>query len=374
MPKSNLNVFFVNPMGYGTLGKYDFNIINNIRNIELSYYCNMYSDHYDWNIPTYKIYRYSSKKGFFKLLSYLKSQWHLYRKLSHRGSVIHFQWLKMPILDLVFIRFLRGKKYHVILTVHNILPHNSGNKFRRVFQKIYREIDSIIVHTTNTKLELIEEFGLNPNKIHVIPHGIFKIDEVDSGEMLKIKSNLIKYNNLQNKIIFGLLGRIGSYKGIELVADTWEFLQNQNIKHLHLLIAGEGESASLEKLKKMKNTTILHRALDDNEFNACLQLSDYILLPYFKISQSGVLLTALSERKRVIVSNVGGLTEPFQFGKIGYILDSLSVESLSQTLLCAAQENEQYPDETIWDTIFNYYDWENIGEMTRKIYVAALSK
>ena len=57
---------------------------------------------------------------------------------------------------------------------------------------------------------------------------------------------------------------------------------------------------------------VLDKFLSDNEFNDLIEKSDVLIFPYRKISQSGVLLTALAHRKPVLVSRVGGLTQPLK--------------------------------------------------------------
>lgn len=357
-------------MGYGTLGKYDYNIIGNIEGLDITYFCNEKSEIKDETIHIQKIYKYSTKRGLLKFWSYLKTQSMLFRSIAkHKGSTAHFQWLKMPYFDFMLLKILKKRGIRLVLTVHNILPHNSGDKYKFIYKKIYNELDDIIVHASNTKQELCDIFGIFPNKIHVIPHGIFMMEGVNDLETEKLKQAFIKKNQLEKKVVFGVLGRINKYKGIHLIAETWHSLDSSSKEKMHLLIAGQGDSDVLNELDKLHNTTIINRALDDNEFNAFLQLSDYILLPYFKISQSGVLLTALSEKKRVIVSNKGGLTEPFKFGKIGYILEELTVAHLHKVLAEAVLENNNHPKENVWQAIFDYYDWKNIGRMTKKLYL-----
>ena len=60
--------------------------------------------------------------------------------------------------------------------------------------------------------------------------------------------------------------------------------------------------------------------------------SDVLLLPYKEISQSGVLLSGLKYKKTFIVSNVGGLTQPFNLGKVGWVLENNTTSCLRDRL------------------------------------------
>ncbi|KQC29339.1 glycosyltransferase [Flagellimonas eckloniae] len=366
--KKNIT-FFVNPMGYGTLGKYDYNILSNIEKHKTLYLCNTQTQFSDFDGDIKRIYDYSSKRGLGKIWSYLKSQSLLLKMVGkYKPRSIHFQWLKIPYLDFFLLLILNSKKIKTILTVHNVLPHGSGNKYHFIYKKIYSKVNTLIAHTDRTKEELSETFNVKKDKIEVIPHGTFKTEGLNRSEINIIKEQLLKNEGLQNKTVFGALGRINPYKGIELIVDAWMSISTEERNKMHLIIAGEGESPVLNTLQGADNTTIINKAVSNEEFYAFLEISDYVLLPYLKISQSGFLLTALNEKKRVIVSDKGGLTEPFRFGSIGYVLDDLKVETLKNTILKATKNKEKHPDEKVWSRIFDYYDWKSIAKMTEKLY------
>ena len=61
------------------------------------------------------------------------------------------------------------------------------------------------------------------------------------------------------------------------------------------------------------------------------------LLPYRRISQSGVLFTALQLGVPVLVSDVGGLTDPLRYGAVGWSIGEPSVQSLSDAMVYLAE-------------------------------------
>jgi len=101
-------------------------------------------------------------------------------------------------------------------------------------------------------------------------------------------------------------------------------------------------------------------------------MSDVVLFPYREISQSGLLLTTLAYRKAVIVSNKGGLTQPFLLGKVGWILSELNAVELKNAIEYVSMNKDELDqietNENLWKKIQNYYSWENIGNQTTKIY------
>ena len=74
------------------------------------------------------------------------------------------------------------------------------------------------------------------------------------------------------------------------------------------------------------------------------------------------------EKKKVIVSKLDGLTEPFAFGDIGLILQKTDVEAVKKAFLTVKTTKDYTPSNKVWETIHNFYSWETIGLKTKNIY------
>ena len=68
----------------------------------------------------------------------------------------------------------RGSK--IVLTVHDLLPHDTGETHKQTFRDLYRMVDGIICHSDNIRTRLHAEFSVPEEKIAVIPHGPFFYD------------------------------------------------------------------------------------------------------------------------------------------------------------------------------------------------------
>ncbi|KSA14307.1 glycosyltransferase [Maribacter dokdonensis] len=372
--KRRNKIYYVNPMSYNNLGLYDYSLLSNIKNVNVSYFCNLLYNQKKLPNKTYRFYSYSNKKGIIKIISYFLSQLQLiFFCVKNPPAIIHFQWLKIPSMDYYVLKVLRRFSNHLILTAHNVLPHNSGEIYFKSYAKIYHTVNTIIVHAENTKQELIEKFSISSNKIVVIPHGVLDLSNEIDHEFVRVKvTETRKELKIKNKIVFSVLGGLNEYKGINLIVDTWKDKTLSENKNIQLLIAGSGSVEKVSELAKTDNVHIENRYLTDVEFLAFLRISDFVLLPYKAISQSGVLLSALSEHKRVIVTDVGGLKDPFKFGKIGYVLKEYSVSELKSAILKASETAKEYPIETVWNEIEMFYNWSTIGSKTKNVYVSIL--
>ncbi|MBD5434839.1 MAG: glycosyltransferase family 4 protein [Treponema sp.] len=315
------------------------------------------------NAKIIKIYDYQSKKGIFKILSYITSQRHLLRIIKkEKLSVIHFQWFKIPQLDLEILKRIKKimPQVKIVHTAHNVLPHDSGSKYKKIYRKIYNFVDKIIVHVEITKTEICNEFNCEEGKIDVIPHGY-------------LPSKFKLENTNDSFFTFSFIGFLSDYKGLDILLDVWcntpAILNNEKCR---LVIAGAGNLPCLNTIPNDKNIVLENYFHTDEELAKIVAETDVAVLPYRKISQSGVLLTFIAEHIPVIVSDIGGLTQPFEQGKIGWILEELLPDALKKVLLNVIENpdmvNSIKHDKLLWSKIDDFYDWKNIGEKTAHLY------
>lgn len=364
-----VQLFFVDPMSYHNMAGYDFELLSNIGiNIEVSFYAN---EKFNMDVPdvnTRKIYRYSQKKGLCKILSYLKSQIALLRDIKKRKpDIVHFQWLKVPQFDYWFIAWI--KKYaRVIYTSHDALTHCDERKYKGSFIRILKLVDRVIVHTSASKQDLAAY--IDGDKIKIISHGLLNLEKyfktgLDSRQL---KEEL----NIGNEVVFSALGTMDYYKGTDILLEAWqssEALSKSN--KVKLIIAGKNKMGLKREAIRAENVIFIDRFIPDEEFIALLRLSDLILLPYRRVSQSGLLLSAIAAEKKVLVSAAGELPLPFRHGNIGWILpqnDPVGLRALLEQIIEALEDVKKPVDQAVWDRIKASYDWAAIGARTGSLY------
>lgn len=366
-------ILLIDPNSYGNLQMYDDKLLEGLSHIakeRLMLVGNVkYIEHKNKGYDVELIYSYSDKRGFNKVFSYLKSSWRLIDFIKkNKLRVVHFQWFKLYYLDFLIIEYIKIllPEIKIVYTAHNILPHNSGEKYFNIFKKIYHSVHNIIVHDEITKRKLANKFCLPINKISTIPHGLFDFDL--SKQVTSNKINKIFDKIPEHCIKYLMIGKISKYKGIDILYDAWKTFSND--KNRHLIIAGSDEKQLCQPFKSFKNVSIIDEFLLDEEFTYLIEKSDIIVLPYLQISQSGVLLTVINQKKSVIVSPIGGLIDPFKFGKIGWVMDSIDSKSLIEIILKVSKEDilEIESNHYLWNTLFKQYDWDEIAQKTYDVY------
>ena len=269
------------------------------------------------------MFKYSNKNNIIlKVSSYIFSLIRILIKVVfNKPKLVHIQWIKFWFLDFIFLLFLKLFGVKVIYTIHNVLPHKSSFLDKYKYKIYYKNVDILIVHSESTKNELIQKFKLH-NKIKILGHG--PLDILIEESYLEIeKQKIYKSLELEGKIVFSVLGFQDFYKGTDLIIDLWKReLKFQNQDKYKLVIWGKNKGVDFSDIQHIPNVHIRDEYISDIEFKSILQLTNVLLMPYRKISQSGLLFTAINENVPVIACNNGGLSEPFKFGVIGVVINT----------------------------------------------------
>lgn len=366
-------IFIVDPNSYNNLQLYDEKLIENLEKITPHQIVLIGNKKYkDLGLIINKklIFNYSDlrgiAKGFSYAISYLKL---IFLCIKYKPNVVHYQWLKIYFFDLNAIKLIKLilPNTKIVYTAHNILPHGSGIKYERIFGKLYKQFHQIIVHDNISKSTIKEKFRIDYGKIHVIPHGVLDYSKfLEECEPLQMD---VFSNIPDNATVYALIGNINKYKGVDLLFEAWEkVFKNDGTKYL--IIAGKDKHRLTLPFRKFNNVSLITRFLKDEEFITILKKSHCILLPYIKISQSGVLLTLINEHKPVIVSPLNGLIEPFSIGQIGCVMERVDAESLSDCITRMDREVLSGIENNIemWNRVKKYYSWESIAIKTLKVY------
>lgn len=289
-------------------------------------------------------------------------------------DIMHIQWLPLVTIlpfELWFVGALRRRGIKVVYTVHNVLPHDTGLKHRRVFGHVYGRVDALICHTEQAKKELISEFGIPEQKIWVIPHGPLFHDCPQMGRE-EAKTRL----NLEENIVVLHFGSIRPYKGTEFLLQAWERVAKVHPQAM-LLLAGHGEPEYLEKIRCLvarlgiqEQVRCDFRFIPNKELPVYYQAADVIVYPYRDITQSGALLTGMTFGKAIVATAVGGFKETLLSGKTGMLVNYGDVKGLADSLIELIEnpaERERLGRE-VRIYLEQHYSWEAIARKTLECY------
>ena len=144
-------------------------------------------------------------------------------------------------------------------------------------------------------------------------------------------------------------GRLLPYKGLDLLAAALRLLGSRD--DLEIRVIGHGpENNALAELRALANVTVENRWVPEGEIASLLAWSDALVLPYREASQSGVAAAAISARRWVVATRVGGLEEQFRGESLALMCDPnpASIAAAIADLASAPSTVEQSSTTNSW--------------------------
>lgn len=294
-------------------------------------------------------------------------------------DIVHIQWAMMPSLDIKFWKKMKPYIGKLVFTAHDVVPHNPTEKKMMNNNLLYETADTIIVHGEFCKNEMKMHYPKQERKVYVQKHG------VQSGNVKKYTESTKKdHENLLNMIssntlVFGAIGQIGWYKGLDILLNAWNRFNEKG--NLILLIAGKplpDYEKEFEMIKKkcsnMSTVYLYDKKFSDEEETLFYSLCDIIVLPYRTASMSGVLFSAAEYNKTVLSTKAGCLAEALEpisnevfycepsEDSIGIAIGNiLAIKDVKNVLKNKGKRFSEY--------IHEFYSWDTIAfELVRDCY------
>lgn len=303
--------------------------------------------------------------------------------ISHKNRIVHFQWLdRYKFIDRIILPSIaRIFGHKVVLTVHNI---NSGKRDNRdtwgnrmSLRILYKLAHRLIVHTEQSKKELMLEFPTRESKVKVIKHGM---NNRVSQSGLTTSQARAKFKIGENEKVMLFFGNIDYYKGLDILVDSFQNLPEEFLKETRLLIAGNSKSADFTKSIQHKIDSLNDKDrvvakfgyVPDEAVELYFMAADCIILPYRDIYQSGVIFMAYTFGLPIIVTDIGNFKNDMVEGKTGFLIPSTDPDQVAKTILnyfnSDIYRNLPESREKIKEWAWQNYSWDIIGAETRKLY------
>lgn len=301
---------------------------------------------HSWKFPN-PLYRYMPKlkdllaKGFFD-----------------NYDIIHLNGFS--VYSTYFILKNREKiKSKIILSVHGNLQEHKKKLLRIIYDKFalryINKIDHVVAVSGAEKNQLIK-LGFPKNNVTVGYNGVkpIKIER-------KHKEKLVLY-----------LGRLASSKNVELLIKSFSLCKITDSK---LLIAGP-DYGTLKHLKQITKKLNLENRISflgqitESEKNSLLSKVTVFVHPSTTDIFALTLLEAASVGIPCIAFNVGGNKEIFSEPKTGYLVDSITPNSLALAIdeILSTTELAREISTIGKKHILNKFSWEKTTEKIEQIY------
>ena len=296
-------------------------------------------------------------------------------------DVVHVQYLPMLTwrvpLDLWFIEYCRKRRAKIVLTVHDLMPHDTAESYKQTFYELYAMVDGIICHSDNIKKRLQMEFAVSEAKISVIPHGPFFYDLPTNEDQAILRTFEVESDR---KMVLWQ-GIIFPYKGIDLLLSAWQEVEAAD-DTVYLMIAGTGAPELLDQIRKqvvelgLKRVKLHFRFITAEELVALYRAADIVVYPYRAITTSGALATGLALGKTIVASDLPVFREALKDRENARLVDVSQGNQLASVLSELAQDVEQRERlaEKVREMNFGDETWRNIARATFAAYLKSLNR
>ena len=288
-----------------------------------------------------------------------------------KPDIIHFQWLpflEVSAVESIVLSVIKNvsPRSKIALTVHNIYPHEMGEKekqnYVKRFTKVGSYIDGYMVHLNSSRKILSSDFNIPDDHIYLTYHGIYEAKGYES-LIEKVPDGKV------NIIMFGYQTK---YKGADILIEALELLPPSYLSRTRTLIVGKSDIDlynRYESITSSVNTNWINKFVSEEDLYQSIGRSDLILLPYRTITQSGVLLLALSYMKPILTSDLPSFKETLEGYPHDYFFEAGNPKALRDMLM-------KYIDggidskilTTVLEKLNKKYSWEETGKSTMCAY------
>ena len=224
-----------------------------------------------------------------------------YRRRARAADVVHAQWLPVEPLD----GALLPRRPRLVFTAHEVVPRRAGRAALAARRRLYERVDAVVVHTEQGRARLVDELGVAPAKVEVIPHGVFHyLTRLPQERPLPPELATV-----EAPVVLSL-GVWRPYHGIDVLLEAW-----RGIRGAELWVVGLPKMP-VEPLVRAAppGVRLLPRFVTDPELPAFFRRADLVVLPYRAIEASGVLFSALAFGRPVLATAVGGFLDVARLG------------------------------------------------------------
>jgi glycosyltransferase involved in cell wall biosynthesis len=292
----------------------------------------------------------------------------LHELVRHRRGVVHSQFPRFYVLELLVFMLARPFLRRLVFTAHNAVPHERSH-WREVLLHIwYRLPHRIVVLSENVRREIVEGFGIRPDRITVIPHGSYvALRESCKGQLPSpLVANILQ--RMQGQLLVFQFGVIREYKGIDTLIAAARHLPAG--EPWQVLVAGGGSHALMDRYDEQiriaglkGRVSILREFLSNPDLAALTERADILTFPYHNISQSGALMLGLSFGKPCVCSDIAGFREYLADDEgIFFGLQSAGGLAAVLTQLLREPDRRKRLGEAAWRAANDRYAWENVAD------------
>jgi glycosyltransferase involved in cell wall biosynthesis len=285
-------------------------------------------------------------------------------------DIYHIQWAPVATVDWLVLRLLRLTT-PVVLTVHNVLPHESTT-FDSISRKLlYHSVDHLIVHTDRSKERLIKQFDVSKNDISIIPHGNFSYMGRFDVDIDLLPQKVRELSERPTMLAFGL---VREYKRLDIAIQALAIVQ-ETVPDTALLVAGDSRTNMskyydlVAELGLESDVIFFTEYIPDELVPSVFTVADVCVFPYEDIDQSGAALLTATLGKPIVASDIAGFRDIVIPEETGILVDKNPEElAAAVSRILSDPVLRKHLGTAVAERAHSEFSWDAIADKTLELY------
>ncbi len=227
----------------------------------------------------------------------------------------------------------KDKKTPIVHAAHNVVPYGVWPWWMKIYVKYVLRRNKYFHFFSKSSVEYFNK-RYTGKKYFLAPM-------VMKGYG-KARTNNYFFDETKINLLF--FGNVAGNKRLDLLIDAIKQLPKEKQDMLHLNICGNcksGADSYIQQIGDSKCISTYFKRIPDEEIPELFIKSDYLVLPYQDVAQSGPQMIAYYYNTPVIASDIEGFSERVIDGENGYLFKRNDVENLKEVLIKVTNLNQE---------------------------------
>ena len=306
------------------------------------------------------------------------------RSLCREHQITHLQsHTRLDMWACGLARWNQTTPAHIYNLYMNALPKKDF-----VHRWLYSKVDAVCSSSEFVLQEAKKNWPIDPRKLHLMRYG--RQAEIYNSAPVVREHLRSMYSIPNSEMVFGTLCRIDPGKGVQDLVKALDYLSDEEIKKMHLMIIGDptirGKGAAGETIFEEESLALsawiksqcqnprfkdhLHYIPFQKEYVPYLDLLDIYILASYNETYSLSVLDAMLMSKPVIGTDAGGTTEQIGHNERGFLVPPMAPEKIAEAFRYYIQHPEKIAvqGDAGRQWVLSQHDWQVTLANTINLY------